>query len=251
MYNDWFSIGPFTVHGYGVMIAVGILVGLYVAEQQAKKEGIPVNELDNTVYVALIVGWLSSKLTYILVNFKDFLQNPSTFLASSGWVVYGGILGGILGGYLYCKYKHLDFMHMFNLMIPGVALAQAFGRIGCFFAGCCYGIQTHSHFGIVFPEGSLAVSGVPLVPTQLISALGDFLIFLILTKIYKNKETSHLTSAWYLILYSVGRFGIEFFRGDIERGTIGFLSTSQFISIFVFAAGILLLLKNHKQTKVA
>ena len=139
-------------------------------------------------------------------------------------------------------------MDYFNLIIPEVALAQAFGRIGCFFAGCCYGKETHSHFGIAFPEHSLAPAGIPLVPTQLISSLGDFCIFLVLFKLYNDKKLRPQTAAWYLILYSIGRFMIEFLRGDVERGFIGILSTSQFISIFVCLVGILLLvrIRNNK-----
>ena len=85
---------------------------------------------------------------------------------SGGWVVYGGILGGIFGGWVYCRMKKLDFPAYFNMLIPTVVLAQAFGRIGCFFAGCCYGVPTTSSLGVTFPAGSLAPSGMKLVPTS-------------------------------------------------------------------------------------
>ncbi len=253
MYNDWFTIGPLTIHGYGFMIALGIIVGFWILDRQARKNGLDENIADNIVYVALIVGYLCSKLTYVLINFNEFLKDPIHFLLnSSGWVVFGGILGGILGGYIYCKIKKVNFMDYFNLIIPEVALAQAFGRIGCFFAGCCYGKETHSHFGITFPEHSLAPAGIPLVPTQLISSLGDFCIFLVLFKLYNDKKLRPQTAAWYLILYSIGRFMIEFLRGDVERGFIGILSTSQFISIFVCLVGILLLvrIRNNKDQMI-
>ena len=156
MFNDWFSIGPFTVHGYGVMIAIGILVGFYIAEKLADKNGLSKEHVDNLVFTVLITGYLVSKLTYVLVNFSDFLKNPMAVLGSSGWVVMGGLIGGILGAYGYCKIKKIDFFAYFNLFMPEVALAQAFGRIGCFFAGCCYGLETDSHLSLVFPKGSLA-----------------------------------------------------------------------------------------------
>lgn len=251
MYNDWLTIGGLTVHGYGFMIALGILVAFWVAERQAKKNGLNPSEVDNLVYVALISGWLCSKLTYTIINFKDFLKDPIHFLLNgSGWVVIGGILGGVLGCYIYCRIKKLPFKEYADLMFPEVALAQAFGRIGCFFAGCCYGKHTHSSLGIVFPANGYTEAGARLIPTQLISAFGNLILFYILFTIYNNKSTRNQTTAWYFILYSVGRFMIEFLRGDVERGFVGVLSTSQFLSIFTFLGGILLLFMT-KRTKEA
>jgi len=249
MYNDWLTIGPITIHGYGVMIAIGILAAFWLADRQAKKAGLSVDITDNLVFVCLFVGYAFSKLTYVLINFQEFLKHPWTVLGSGGWVVYGGILGGILGAYVYCHIKKVRFLDYFNLLIPEVALAQAFGRIGCFFAGCCYGVETHGSVGVTFPVNSLAPSGVPLVPTQLMSSLGDFIIFLITYRVFTQDGGKNRldTGAVYLVLYSAGRFFIEFFRGDIERGFIGNLSTSQFIAIFVFAAGIILLVRNHRK----
>ncbi len=246
MFNDWFSIGPFTVHGYGVMIAIGILAAFYVAEKLADKNGLSKSHVDNLVFTVLISGYLVSKLTYVLVNFEAFLKDPMSVLGSSGWVVMGGLIGGILGAYVYSKINKIDFFAYFNLFMPSVALAQAFGRIGCFFAGCCYGAETTSKFSLVFPKGSLAPSGVHLIPTQLISSFGDFVLFIILYKIYTNEDTKKETSAWYLILYSIGRFLVEFLRGDIERGTIGNLSTSQFLSVFTLLIGVIYLIKIRK-----
>lgn len=249
MFNNWFTIGNFTIHGYGVMIAVGILFAFWLGEKQAKKYGFNPNEVDNLVFVCLISGYLCSKLLFCLTNWSDFIQDPLTYLGSSGWVVYGGIIGGVLGAWLWCRHKKLDFMGYLNLLFPEVALAQGFGRIGCFFAGCCYGKVTDSRFSLVFPAGSEAPAGVPLIPTQLISSFGDFVLFYILYTIYKDSSHRNETAAWYLILYSAGRFVVEFFRGDTIRGFIGVLSTSQFISMFTAAAGVILLLAVRNQAK--
>ena len=245
MYNDWLTIGPFTIHGYGVMVGLGILAAFIVSERQAKKVGMNADEASNLIFICLITGFLGSKLLYILTNLQGFLQNPKAFLSADGWVVWGGIIGGLVGGWFWCKFRKLDFFAYFDLMIPVVALAQGFGRIGCFFAGCCYGKETDG-FGVVFPSGSLAPSGVKLIPTQLISSFGDFLLFYILYRIYNDPEHRNETGAWYLILYSVGRFLVEFLRGDEIRGTIMGLSTSQFISIFMFFAGVALLAVRKK-----
>ncbi len=249
MFNDWFTIGSITIHGYGVMIAIGILAAFFVGERQAKKHGLDPNQVDNLVFVCLASGFLGSKIVYCLTEFDRFLANPMMFFSLDGWVVYGGIIGGVLGAMAWCKYKKLNFKDYANMLFPEVALAQGFGRIGCFLAGCCYGMETHSHFGVTFPEGSLAPAGVSLIPTQLLSAFGDFVLFYILYKNYNSGKRPDLTAYLYLILYSVGRFMIEFLRGDEARGFVGSLSTSQFIAIFTCIAGIALLLLNRKEVK--
>ena len=122
--------------------------------------------------------------------------------------------------------------------MPCVSLAQGFGRIGCFFAGCCGGAVTDAWYGIQFPASSLAwTTTQKIIPTQLLSSAGDFLIFAFLKYNLKKGKHPEDTGAWYLILYSVGRFLIEFLRGDLIRGVIGPFSTSHFISLFVVVLG--------------
>lgn len=254
MYNDWLTIGPLTIHGYGVMIAVGILMAFFVGERMAKKTGMDPNHVDTLIIVCLITGYLGSKITYILTVWDQFLANPAAVLGADGWVVYGGILGGILGAWLYCHFKKISFFHYANLLFPSVALAQGFGRIGCFFAGCCYGKQTHGALGITFHHSHYAPNDVKLIPTQLLSSAGDFILFYILYKVYMDESTRDETMGWYLLLYSAGRFVIEFLRGDTIRGFVGVLSTSQFIGLFLIAAGIIVLIqvkRNEKAKKEA
>ena len=128
-----------------------------------------------------------------------------------------------------------------------MALAQGFGRIGCFLAGCCYGKETESVFSVIFQNSEYAPNHVALIPTQLYSSGLDFLHFLLLLLIARNKKEDGQVTACYLIFYSIGRFVIEFFRGDIIRGSVGILSTSQFISIFTGIAGIVLLIRIRKK----
>ena len=111
---------------------------------------------------------------YIIVNFKAFLENPKAVIGLSGFVVYGGIILGLAGILLYCKIKKVNALEYLDFMIPHIAIAQGFGRIGCFLAGCCYGAPTDSFIGVVFPAGSIAPSGIKLWPTQLMMAVGDF-----------------------------------------------------------------------------
>lgn len=248
MYNVLFSIGPLTVYMYGLMIAIGILAAYFVAEKRGQKMGIDVSKLDVITLWLLIGGFACSKILYWITILPEIIQNPSIMLnIGDGWVVYGGIIGGLLAGYIYCRIHHMNFWTYFDLLIPEVALAQGFGRLGCFFAGCCYGIETHGWFALTFPEGSLAPAGIPLFPTQLLSSLFDFALFFILLYLSKKKHFDGELGAWYLLIYSAGRFVIEFFRGDLVRGSVGTLSTSQFIAILAMIAGVAIIIlgKRH------
>ena len=126
--------------------------------------------------------------------------------------------------------------------MPAVALGQAFGRIGCFLAGCCYGIETDSAFAVVFPENGHSPAGVPLVPTQLVMSALDFLHCIALCVfLAKGKRRTHGQAlGLYFVFYSIGRFLVEFIRGDAERGHVGPLSTSQFIAIFMLIFGLIM-----------
>ena len=221
-------------------MAVGILAAIFVAERNAKKFNLEYEKIDNFIFFSIIMGFLFSKITYILTVPKQFLSDPLSVLGGGGWVIYGAIIGGIFGAFLYSKKHNWDFVKVMNVVIVSVPLAQGFGRIGCFLAGCCYGLPTTSWFGVTFPSHSLCPIHEPVIPTQLIMSLGDFIIFGILYYRLMMKGKVENTGTLYLLLYSVGRFLIEFLRGDAERGHVGVLSTSQFIAIFMTAFAILL-----------
>ena len=242
MKNELFSFGPFTIYGYGLMIGIGIIAAYLTAESRAKKLKLDPDKIFGLVIWCLIFGYLGSKILFCITVIDKIIADPAYILHSlqNGWVVYGGLIGGILGGYLYCRHKKVNFMSYFDLAVPSVALAQGFGRIGCFLAGCCYGRETSSAFGITFSHSDFAPNGVSLIPTQEISSVLNFLNFFILITIAKKKKAEGQVGGFYLIFYSIGRFILEFYRGDLERGNVGSLSTSQFIAIFTLIAGILL-----------
>ena len=242
MYNDLFSIGPFTVHGYGLMIAIGVLAALFIAEARAKKRDMNADVLYPLTLVCVVFGFASAKVLFCIVEWRQFIKNPLQLLTGNGFVVYGGIIGGVLAAFLYCRLKKLNFWDYFDIVLPSVAVAQGFGRIGCFLAGCCYGRETDSFFFISFTHSDYAPNGVKLLPTQLFSAAGMFLIAGFLFWYAKKERKKGQVGALYLVLYSIGRFIIEFFRDDY-RGAVGFLSTSQFISLFILATGVWLFRK--------
>ena len=231
MKTDLFHIGKFVIHGYGLMIGIGFVLALLVGEYRAKKMGMKEEALIDIAIIAGVSGFLGA---------------------------------GVLCNLIYVKIKKLSFLEYFDLVMPEIALAQGFGRIGCFLAGCCYGRQTDAAWGVVFPADSLAPSGVKLIPTQLISSGADFLnmAFLMIiaakfsyTAVMKRKadgkETTgkHMAAGnigfLYCITYGLGRFAIEFLRNDY-RGEVGIFSTSQFISLFIVLLGVVAMAVNHK-----
>lgn len=237
-----FEIGPLTIYSYGLMIAIGIIVAVFAADYRAKKHGLNGDHMYGIALVGVLLGIVGAKLLFFLTEMKEILEDPSKFLSlSEGFVVYGGIIGGIIGAYLYCRWKKLPTLKYFDIAVPSLALAQGFGRIGCFMAGCCYGRETDAWYGVVFENSPFAPNHVALIPTQLISSVADFLHFFILLFIIKRKKTDGVVVSFYLIFYSIGRFLIEILRND-PRGNVSILSTSQFISIFILALGIVSLI---------
>ena len=260
MHPVFFQMGGIVGYSYGLMIGIGALLAIFVSEWRAKRRGLDGELVFSAAVWGLLAGLLGAKLTFIISNIKLLFTNPSYVLGTNGFTVYGGVVLGIIVGGLIVKRKKVDVPVYLDLVIPQIALAQGFGRIGCFLAGCCYGKPTDSHFCVVFPVEAIAPSGIPLIPTQLISAAGDFLIFAILLllsyfatdylKVRKGEEelldkdavTKKLRlfqplsmSGMYLILYGIGRFAIEFLRADPRRTALG-LTSNQYVSISTSAS---------------
>lgn len=235
---------PFVIHSYGICIAIGLMACLALACFRAKKYKLDGDTCYGILFCGAGFGILGAKIAYILVDLKTYLEDPSKIFSESGFVVMGGLVCGIFAAWVYLRFfKKASFIDYFDLCAPSIALAQGFGRIGCFMAGCCYGKHTEAFFGITFTNSHFAPNGIKLIPTQLISSALDFanMAFLIILAKKVGKKKGIVSSA-YIITYSVGRFLLEFLRGDVERGFIGPLSTSQFLSLISFVVGVIYLL---------
>ena len=168
MKNDLLTIGSFTVHGYGLMIAIGVIAAYMMAEYRAKKKNMDPDNVFLLVIWALVSGYIGSKLLFIITILPDVFKDPSILKnVWEGWVVYGGIIGGVIGIMIMCRVKKLDFWQYIDLTAPSMALAQGFGRIGCLLAGCCYGRPATSAFAITFHNSAFAPNNIALVPTQI------------------------------------------------------------------------------------
>lgn len=247
MHPILFSIGNMNIYGYGTCIALGMIAAVIFATNRGKRHNVDPDLIFTAGFVGIVAGIIGAKVFYWLVELDEIIKNPKLLLnLDGGFVFYGGIIFGVLAPFIYIKLiKKQPFLDKLDLCIPAVSLAQAFGRMGCFMAGCCYGKQVPAAwYTVVFPDNPLssAPAGVPLVATQLLSAAGDLLLFFLLWAISHREKFRGEATAFYMLFYSVGRFLIEFVRGDEERGMVGALSTSQFISLFIFAGGLLLLI---------
>lgn len=233
------EIGSIKIYSYGLMIAIAIIAGTIMFCKRGKDKKYNEDYLLNAVIISVISGLLGGKLLYILVEIKTIIKDPSILLnVGEGFVVYGGIIGGALALAIYSKIKKWNILEVFDLAVPALAIAQGIGRIGCFLAGCCYGGETDLWIGVEFPADSLAPTGVLLHPTQLYSSAFDFVLVIVLILYSRKKKRSGSVFSLYLILYSIGRFLVEFLRDD-PRGAVGIFSTSQVISLCVFIGAII------------
>lgn len=250
MLPELFSIGPFTVYSYGLMTALAIAAAIGLGEHEVKRSKIAEEGYIMGLGIAAVIGgYAASKLLFWITILPQILENPAIILdyLSNGFVVFGGLIGGVLTAYVYCRKKKTDFWTTFDLAAPAVALAQSIGRVGCFLAGCCYGRPTEGALGVVFHSSSYAPAGVKLFPIQLVSSGLDFLNFLLLFAMWRKGGLKRgMVGVTYIITYSAGRFVLEYFRGDLERGAVGALSTSQFIAIFTVLIGLFFLFVRQK-----
>lgn len=246
MYPELFKIGSFPVTSYGLWLAVGMLLALFAASRLAARDGLPRERIYDLGLWTLLGGLIGSKLLMFFVDPNVSLLSLD-FLRSGG-VVYGGIIGGFLTVALFVRHYKLPFWKTADAFAPAVALGQAFGRQGCFAAGCCYGKPTDLFWGVHFTEAGHEYTGVPIYgpsgsdlylhPTQLIESFTMFAVFALLFWLHRKKKfDGHILIA-YGIIYSIFRFLIEFIRDDPRGDLWGLtsatgLSTSQLVSLFV------------------
>ena len=252
MYPVLFRIGPFTVHTYGVFVAMAFLSAIALALRDARREGEDANKILDLCFYVIVAAIVGSRLLYVLVNWSTFRHDPFEILRiwHGGLVFYGGFIGAVTIALWYIRKNGLPLLKTLDIMAPPIAFGQFVGRIGCFFAGCCYGKTSDLPWAVTFthPE-SLAPKGVPLHPTQLYSSLNSLLIFMVLVGLRRIKRFDSQIFWSYVLLYGVTRSILEHFRGD-ERGMFveGMLSTSQLIglTVAVIAIVMMIILKRRK-----
>jgi phosphatidylglycerol:prolipoprotein diacylglycerol transferase len=284
------GIGPVTIHTYGVLLVVAFLVAITVARKLARRENIDADRMVDLGVYAILGGLVGAKILLLIVD-RDFYSRQFSSILSegggsvgaalsglgsvgavvgtitemalsllqAGGVFYGGLIAGVLVALWYMRRTGMQVWRTADVAAPAIAIAHAFGRVGCFAAGCCYGIPTDMPWGTTFTNNySGTLVGVPLNialhPTQLYSTLGNLLIFAMLLWAYPRKRFDGEIFWLYALSYGIFRFVVEFWRGD-PRGSLfgGALSTSQFVAIVMVtvALGMLARLRANDRSGTA
>jgi phosphatidylglycerol---prolipoprotein diacylglyceryl transferase len=243
MHPILFESDSFTIYTYGFCIALGALLGFSYMYWQGKKQfGLTFDQSNNLFIMLVLAGIIGGKLFIIFEDPYLYLNQPKRLISGSGFVFYGSLLLAIPIMIWYFKKIKIPVIGMLDVMAIVTCIVHGLGRIGCFMAGCCYGIPTDSFLGVTFTDTQCQAEplNTALHPTQLYEAI---LIFTIMIALWLNQSRKKFDGQFfllYLITYAFGRVVLEFFRGDIQRGFIikDILSNSQFISLIVFAVAI-------------
>jgi phosphatidylglycerol:prolipoprotein diacylglycerol transferase len=262
------------LHTYGLLIATGFIVGIWLAQREGKRRGQDPEAIADLSFWILVAALVGSRIYFILVNWHDYFD-ASTFLVQTpfgriprvlaiwegGLVFYGGFIGAVLAAAFYLRRHRMDFLATADTLIPGVAIGHFFGRLGCFSAGCCWGdvAQSRLPWSASFPPESLAyqtfagrpnpgaylagdrLHTLPLHPTQLYESFGELALFALLVVVVRPRKAFHgqVLATW-LLLYAILRSVVEGFRGDVERGVVLGLGVGTWTSLVIFAIGAVL-----------
>ncbi len=232
---------------YGLFFYFGIIIAVLSSFYIKKYRKFSGWEIVYSSIYTMIGAIMGSKLLFIVVSWKEIIELELTLVAviKGGFVFFGGLIGGVVGLWIYCliyKYNIVPYLDLFATVLP---LGHAFGRIGCFFAGCCYGVP--SEFGIIYKETvGMTPLGIKLLPIQLIEAICLLFLFSALVAVYSKTQIRGICAIVYCISYSVLRFILEFFRGDSERGIFLGFSTSQWICILIVFASVIIIITKQK-----
>ncbi len=251
------EIFKYTIPMYDLMIVIGVVLMIFYVANRFEKDNGYTRKQANKLLVLIGASLLIALISSFLIDgiFHSIKEGELTF---GSLTFLGGLIGGIAAFLILLKYffkeDNKDVKQIMNSIIPGIVLAHAIGRIGCFFAGCCFGIPTESFLGVIFPHGHAhdLYPDTSIYPTQLIESFFLFSLFISLNYIkglkYKEVET-------YLIGYGIFRILIEFIRGDDRGSFLSFISTeynvfptpSQYMSLLMIILGVYLLYRSHKK----
>jgi phosphatidylglycerol:prolipoprotein diacylglycerol transferase len=236
-----FHIGSLAIYWYGVLIATGVLTGIWTASRRALRENVAPEQVVDLGPWLIIGAVIGARLLYVVTFWREFFaQQPFWeifMIRHGGMVFYGGLIGAFLAGCIYVRWKRLAFWKMADILAPSVALGHVFGRIGCLMYGCCYGRSCHYPWAIHFPADH-ETAGQPVHPTQIYEALLNFGLYLALAWLHRRKKFDGQIFSLYLIGYAVLRAFVELFRGDYSVYYLGgHLTSAQLVSIGLFVAG--------------
>jgi len=253
MHPTLFNLFGVQITTYGLMMALAFVTLWLCTVNRGQKLGYSQDFIINLITVIVVSAFVFARLLHVIVEWEYYSQNPSAiFLSRDGFVYLGGFIGAVVFAVIYTRRNKQSILGIADLFAPFLALAQGVGRFGCFFYGCCFGSVCSAPWAVHFPmdspaynfqlnEGlldSTASCSLSVHPTQLYTSFFNFIHFGILLLIRKRQTFRGQIAMCYLMIYSIGRFILELFRGDSYRGVYGILSTSQILGILLFAVGL-------------
>ena len=288
-----------TIRSYGVLTTIGIALGLFLVMRSTFKQTVDKRALVDVVLVTLIAGLVGAKLLSILIAIPEYVEQPWTWVElfgserrfprflvvwEGGLVYYGAVVCGGLAAWIVARRRELSFGNLADAVTPALALGHAWGRMGCFLAGCCFGKATDSPLGVSFGAASIVYEAhsdadllippfdttYPVHPVQMYEAGAELMLVALLLWVANRRKFSGQVALTYLSCYAAIRFVLEIYRGDSVRGFLGdpvalvslnrwlgvdggsptFLSTSQFGSLLILLAcagiGVLLVSQGRR-----
>lgn len=261
MYPKLLTTPYFTLHTFGVLLAVAYLCAYWWLYRGARREGINREQVAGLGLWAIIGAIIGAKLLLILRSLSYYVSNPSEFWSlgtlQSGGDFYGGFIGALAASMIYfTRHRELPRWRIADRCGPAIALGQGIGRIGCFMAGCDYGCPTTLPWAVTFTDPAAAeIVGTPLGvllhPAQLYESLSCFVLFFFLLWLSGRKRFEGQIILAYSILYAIIRFFLEYVRGDTDRGFVfdGLFSTSQLVALIVIVIGLPIYLSRRKASR--
>jgi phosphatidylglycerol:prolipoprotein diacylglycerol transferase len=240
MFPD-FTLFGITYPVFEIIGVAALVIGAAIAALRAKKYNFKDTDIILSAVFAGIGLILGSTILFAIVQVPQIIQHREHFDGNflllmgflfGGMIFYGGLFGAIFGLWLFSKFFKRDFCNLLCIAVPVIPLTHGIMRLGCFAAGCCHGIA-HDTMGIAFTRSIIAENGVPFLPVQLYEAAFNFIIFAAIWQFSKKPRKPLHLLCFYALPYAIGRFALEFLRGDLARGTVFNMSTSQFISILI------------------
>jgi phosphatidylglycerol:prolipoprotein diacylglycerol transferase len=252
VHPEFIRLGPLDIHTYGVFVALGFIVGLAVATRRARREGIDSERIADLGMWLIISGMLGGKLFHIIFFWDDFIygwRQEGVRSLREGFVFYGGFIAASLTAVAYTTVKKLPFFRVADVFAPSIALGHAFGRMGCFFNGCCYGKPCSLPWAVTFPPPHI-MAGIPVHPTEIYEALGNLVIFAGLSAVYRHKRADGQIFWLYVLSYGILRFIVEFFRGDYDTHYFGVLTLGHLVAITMISVAAIALALLPRRAKL-
>ncbi len=237
---------------YGLMIVIGILVNIPISYLQIKRFGLVANDFIIICAFSALLSIICAKILYLITSYKHIIftkLNDWSYINSlmnGGFVFLGGIVGLLIALYICNKYLDISVQSYIQACIACLPFGHAFGRIGCFLVGCCYGIPYEGWLSITYTDSQFAPVNVELFPVQLVEAFIELMLGIVLL-IFSKKLRYNSGLYLYLLIYSICRFCLEFFRYDEIRSGIAFMSTSQILCIILFCVTSFYLIKDFRK----